>query len=161
MICKRSILRAATVSLFVAAISSASSAAIYIEIPPIRGDITSQNYDAGKYFTADSFSFSIEPEMKESSVRPTISITMPYNVDSLVLLEAAVAGDPLYDVVIGVAHEAGSGEPVAYLKYKLKRCWVKSWSTSGDADDRSTEEVTFVFEFDAADIELDTSDVAR
>lgn len=27
------------------------------------------------------------------------------------------------------------------LKYKLDRVFVKSWSTSGDADDRPTEEV--------------------
>ena len=28
------------------------------------------------------------------------------------------------------------------LKYKLDRAFIKSWSTSGDADDRPTEEVT-------------------
>lgn len=27
-------------------------------------------------------------------------------------------------------------KPICYLKYKLNRCFVKSWSTSGDADDR-------------------------
>ena len=31
------------------------------------------------------------------------------------------------------------------LKYKLDRCFVKSWSTSGDADDRPTEEVAFYY----------------
>jgi len=31
-------------------------------------------------------------------------------------------------------------EPVCYLKYKLERAFIKSWSTSGDADDRPTEE---------------------
>jgi len=29
--------------------------------------------------------------------------------------------------------------------YKLQRCFVKSWSTSGDADDRPTEEVAFYY----------------
>ena len=29
--------------------------------------------------------------------------------------------------------------------YKLDRCFVKSWSTSGDADDRPTEEVAFYY----------------
>ena len=28
------------------------------------------------------------------------------------------------------------------LQYKLDRAFIKSWSTSGDADDRPTEEVT-------------------
>ena len=31
------------------------------------------------------------------------------------------------------------------LKYKLDRAFVKSWSTSGDADDRPTEEVAFYY----------------
>ena len=31
------------------------------------------------------------------------------------------------------------------LNYKLDRCRVKSWSTSGDADDRPTEEVAFYY----------------
>lgn len=39
----------------------------------------------------------------------------------------------------------GGDRPVAYLKYKLDRCFVKSWSTSGDADDRPTEEVAFYY----------------
>ena len=31
------------------------------------------------------------------------------------------------------------------LKYKLDRAFIKSWSTSGDADDRPTEEVAFYY----------------
>lgn len=31
------------------------------------------------------------------------------------------------------------------LKYKLSKAFVKSWSTSGDADDRPTEEVAFYY----------------
>ncbi|MDC0935074.1 hypothetical protein OAS39_02225 [Pirellulales bacterium] len=37
------------------------------------------------------------------------------------------------------------GRPVCYLKYILDRCFVKAWSTSGDADDRPTEEVAFYY----------------
>ena len=29
--------------------------------------------------------------------------------------------------------------------YKLERAFIKSWSTSGDADDRPTEEVAFYY----------------
>ena len=35
--------------------------------------------------------------------------------------------------------------PTNHLKYKLDRAFVKSWSTSGDADDRPTEEVAFYY----------------
>ena len=31
------------------------------------------------------------------------------------------------------------------MKYKLDRAFIKSWSTSGDADDRPTEEVAFYY----------------
>ena len=33
----------------------------------------------------------------------------------------------------------------AGLQYKLDRAFIKSWSTSGDADDRPTEEVAFYY----------------
>lgn len=38
-----------------------------------------------------------------------------------------------------------AAEPVVAEPYKLDRCFVKSWSTSGDADDRPTEEVAFYY----------------
>ena len=31
------------------------------------------------------------------------------------------------------------------LQYNLERTFIKSWSTSGDADDRPTEEVAFYY----------------
>jgi type VI protein secretion system component Hcp len=34
---------------------------------------------------------------------------------------------------------------MCYLRYKLDRCFVKSWQTSGDADDRPTEDVAFYY----------------
>ena len=34
----------------------------------------------------------------------------------------------------GFAANSGNTKQTAYLKYKLDRCFVKSWSTSGDAD---------------------------
>ena len=49
-------------------------------------------------------------------------------------------GDEELDAAAGGVGElsaaAGSGDakPMVYLKYKLDRCFVKSWSTSGDAD---------------------------
>jgi type VI protein secretion system component Hcp len=38
-----------------------------------------------------------------------------------------------------------SGTPTCYLKYNFERVFIKSWSTSGDADDRPTEEVAFYY----------------
>ena len=57
------------------------------------------------------------------------------------LVEAPQADDGLAEIeFVEVAGE--TNEPICYLKYKLDRCWIKSWSTSGDADDRPTEEVS-------------------
>ena len=39
--------------------------------------------------------------------------------------------------------EIAPAEDVA--EYKLERAFIKSWSTSGDADDRPTEEVAFYY----------------
>ena len=36
-------------------------------------------------------------------------------------------------------------EAAGGLNYKLDRAFIKSWSTSGDADDRPTEEVAFYY----------------
>ena len=44
--------------------SSDAYAAIYVKIPDIKGDVTTEGYEG--WFTADSFSFGVEREMKES-----------------------------------------------------------------------------------------------
>ena len=47
------------------------------------------------------------------------------------------------EVLTDDALEAAAGG--TYYKYELKNVFVKSWSTSGDADDRPTEEVSLNF----------------
>ncbi len=61
-------------------------------------------------------------------------------------VEVAGGGDAAaeYEATDGAFEELAS-EPIPYLKYKLDRCFVKSWSISGDADDRPTEEVAFYY----------------
>lgn len=93
----------------------------------------------GEWFIADSFSFGVEREMKESGEKGG---TADINIGVGELQECTISKS-MDAASIDLAHtEAGdSGEPMCYLKYKLDRCFVKSWSTSGDADDRPTEEV--------------------
>ena len=70
---------------------------------------------------------------------------MHLDVDGLVgpkTNEPAVAE---IDFVEVAGNDSAEGEPVCYLKYKLDRAFIKSWSTSGDADDRPTEEVAFYY----------------
>ena len=121
------------------------------------GDATLEGYGDGRWFIADSFSFGVEREMKESGQKggtedinigvgelQECTISKSLDRTSALLAQFAVNGNSL-----GVAEihflMASSEKPIVYLKYKLDRCFVKSWSTSGDADDRPTEEVAFYY----------------
>lgn len=142
---------------------SVTSAMILVKIPGM-GDPTLdiEGYDDGKWFVADSFSFGVEREMKESGEKggtEDINIgvgelqecTISKSMDraSAKLAQFAINGNSCQQAEIHFVEVAGdgaaAGKPICYLKYKLDRCFVKSWSTSGDADDRPTEEVAFYY----------------
>lgn len=140
--------------------------AIIVHIPGIQGDAKLKGFTkkGGKsYFVADSFSFGVEREMKESGEKggtADINIgvgelqecTISKSLDraSADLAQAAIQGNALGDAEIYFVEVAGQKKGTSagarvYLAYKLSRCFVKSWSTSGDADDRPTEEVAFYY----------------
>lgn len=138
---------------------------IFVCIPGMGDDsVTTDSYDNGKWFIADSFSFGVEREMKESGEKGgtgdinigvgelqecTVSKSMDWA--SPLLAQFAINGNSPgtceidFVEVAGGGDAAGEASPMCYLKYKLDRCFVKSWSISGDADDRPTEEVAFYY----------------
>ena len=113
------------------------------------------------YFMADSFSFGVEREMKESGEKggtadinigvgelQECTISKSMDMASTKLAQFAINGNSPGTAEIDfveTAGEAPEGEPSSYLRYELSDCFVKSWSTSGDADDRPTEEVAFYY----------------
>ena len=135
---------------------------IFVRIPGM-GDpsITVEGYNDGTWFIAESFGFGIEREMKESGEKAgtedinigvgelqecTISKSMDWS--SAKLAQFAINGNSCGTAEIHFVEVAGddpAAKPLCYLKYKLDRCFVKSWSTSGDADDRPSEEVAFYY----------------
>jgi type VI secretion system secreted protein Hcp len=137
---------------------------IFVKIPGM-GDHSIQNegYGEGEWFIADSFAFGVEREMKESGEKggtTDINIgvgelqecTISKSMDScsMLLAQYAINGNSpgqaeINFVEIAGGGASGDGKPVCFLKYKLDRCFIKSWSTSGDADDRPTEEVAFYY----------------
>lgn len=137
---------------------------IFVKIPGM-GDaaITTSGYDTGEWFIADSFSFGVEREMKESGEKggstdinigvgelQECSISKSMDWCSTQLCQFAINGNSpgtceINFVEIAAGSGDGAGVPYCYLKYKLDRCFIKSWSTSGDADDRPTEEVAFYY----------------
>jgi type VI secretion system secreted protein Hcp len=135
---------------------------ILVAIPGVPGDATIEGYNDGKWFVADSFSFGVEREMKESGEKggtEDINIgvgelqecTISKSMDraSTLLAQFAINGNSCKTAEINFIEVGGGGgsegNPFCYLKFKLDRCFVKSWSISGDADDRPTEEVSFYY----------------
>lgn len=134
-------------------------AMILVKIPGMGDDsVTIDGYNDGKWFVADSFSFGVEREMKESGEKggtEDINIgvgelqecTVSKSMDRATarLAQFAINGNSCGTAEIDFVEVAGDGTAVCYLRYKLDRCFIKSWSTAGDADDRPTEEVAFYY----------------
>lgn len=138
---------------------------IFVKIPGLGdAEVQTEGYNNGEWFVADSFSFGVEREMKESGEKggttdinigvgelQECSISKSMDWASTRLCQLAINGNSPGDAEINFVEAAAGGEgigdavPYCYLKYKLARCFVKSWSTSGDADDRPTEEVAFYY----------------
>lgn len=148
--------RAALMIAAMVLMSGPAAAAIYVKIPDIDGEVGPDR--RSDWITADSFSFGVEREMKESGEKggtADINIgvgelqecTISKSLDnaSAQLAQAAVDGSTLGSCQVCFGDLGSDGVPVCYLHYVMERCYVKSWSTSGDADDRPTEEVAFYF----------------
>jgi type VI secretion system secreted protein Hcp len=134
--------------------------AIYVRIKNVPGDVTVEPYT--DCFVADSFSFGVEREMKESGEKggtedinigvgelQECTISKSMDKASGKLAQFAINGNSLETAQIYFVEVGGDGgpegKPICYLQYCLDRCFIKSWSTSGDADDRPTEEVAFYY----------------
>lgn len=138
--------------------SAEADASIYVKIPGIPGDVTAEGYDNGEWLLADSFSCGIENMDRKLEKGGTQDInigvgelqecTISKSMDSASaqLAQLAINGNSAGTAEIDFVEVSGGTEaPVTYLKYKLDRAFIKSWSISGDADDRPTEEVAFYY----------------
>lgn len=135
-----------------------ADAAIFVKIPNIPGDVMGPDGESG-WFVADSFSFGVEREVKESGEKggtqdinigvgelQECTISKSMDTASAQLAQFAINGNSPGDCEVCFSHQADAeGKPICYLKYKLERAFIKSWSTAGAADDRPTEEVAFYF----------------
>jgi type VI protein secretion system component Hcp len=148
---------------------------ILVHINGVKGDVKLKGYDGKDFFVADSFGFGVEREMKESGEKggtedmnigvgelQECTISKSMDMASTTLAQFAINGKSLGSATIDFVEIFGEeGEPKCYLRYKLDRCWVKSWSTSGDADDRPTEEVAFLYNKIAFKYEASKDGVAK
>jgi type VI secretion system secreted protein Hcp len=132
---------------------------------PIKGNSPDPDElapDGLGWFVADSFGFGVEREMKESGEKggtadmnigvgelQECNIGKSMDAASPYLAQFAINGNSLGTAFIDFVEVGGGtgeqGKPMCYLRYKLHRCFIKSWTISGDADDRPTEEVAFYY----------------
>jgi type VI protein secretion system component Hcp len=137
--------------------ASLASAAIFVRYEGIPGEVTGPD-GTTDWFVADSFSFGVEREMKESGEKggtedinigvgelQECTISKSMDKSSTKLAQFAINGNSLGSCDFCLADAPGSAQPVCYAHFVMERCFVKSYSTSGDADDRPTEEVAFYY----------------
>jgi len=158
---KTNLIRSAlAIALTSALAATTANAAVFVKYDGVDGEAQGPG-DTGSFdwFEADSFSFGVEREMKESGEKggtADINIgvgelqecTIEKSMDSstVSLAQAAVSGRTLGSCEVCVTDDGDTSEPPECIaRYVMERCYVKSWSTSADADDRPTEEVAFYY----------------
>jgi type VI protein secretion system component Hcp len=133
---------------------------ILVKVQGVPGttDIKVQGYNDGAWFVANSFSFGIDRELRESGEHggtedinigvgdfSEVVITKALNGASPRLAQFGVNGNSPGEVEIHFVN--GPNQPRVSLMYKLNRAFVKSWSTaaSGEKKDGAEEVVAFYF----------------
>lgn len=111
-----------------------------------------------KYFACESFSFSVERELADSAKAGTsdvnigvgelqeCSISKSMDSASVDLAKKAISGSSCGTAEIKFVETIEDGDNnrhnQVYLWFKLDNAFVKTWSISGDGDDRPTEDIT-------------------
>ena len=128
---------------------------ILVRIDDIPGDSQIEGFE--KYFTAESFGFGVERELADSGKAGTADVnigvgelqecTISKSMDtaSCDLAKKAISGSSCgtadIKFVETITKDDNSMHNIVYLCYKLDNVFIKSWSTSGDGDDRPTEDI--------------------
>jgi RHS repeat-associated protein len=110
--------------------------AIFVRIPPVKGDVTTNGWSPGKYFVADSFSFGVEREMKESGEKggtEDINIGVGELQECTASKSMDVASPKLAQFAIN-GNSCGTAE-IDFVEV----------AGGGDAADRPTEELAFYY----------------
>ncbi len=129
---------------------------ILIKIDGIAGDCNINGFK--DYFTAESFSFAVEREFAESSKGGTqdinigvgelqeCSISKSMDTASAALARRAISGSSCQTADIkfveSIMNSKNEAMNAVYLQFRLDNVFIKTWSMSGDADSRPTEEVS-------------------
>lgn len=137
-------LRTLILSLFALALCQSAAGEILIKIPGVQGRPESS---VGYSALAEDMRIEVpDPDVRSADAdRGVVVLSLPNSKTTRALIESGLEGREIPEIEILVAQPSRKGEPVVYLKYKLDRCFVKSWSTTGDAGYRPTEEIAFYY----------------
>jgi type VI protein secretion system component Hcp len=146
-----------SVALAVTCAASPASAAVFAKFDGVDGEATGPDGNSD-WIVADSFSFGVEREMKESGEKggtedinigigelQECTISKSMDAASPQLAQFAVSGNSLGFCEVCLADASGSALPQCYAHFVMERCYVKRFGTSASADDRPTEEVAFYY----------------
>ena len=135
-----------TVALALVGYTIDADAAAYLKFDGIDGEATDSKHK--EWIDILSFSQSIHRDNSGSSVRSSASvvfedivITKELDKSSPKLAESIAMGTVIPKVEFELTSSAGT-----YYKYELTNVMVTSYSISGDADERPTEQVSLNFE---------------
>lgn len=132
---------------------------ILMKIEDVDGDCLIKGFE--KFVTLDSFSFGVERELADSAKSGTadinigvgelqeVSVSKSMDRSSPYLAKKAINGSSMGKVDIKFLEATTQADKknanVCYLHFVLDTAFVKSWSMSGDADDRPTEDIALWF----------------
>ena len=111
-----------------------------MEIAGVEGEVQAQGFE--RYIEVFSFSTGAERTGTHAGgggggagkvSMQDFHFVRPTGKGSPTLMLACCNGRHFPTVKIVFLREVGTGQPQTYLEYKLDRCFIKSWSTSGDA----------------------------
>ena len=121
----------------------------------VKGDVKLQGYQ--NWITIESYSHGVDRDLGQTGEKAgtkdinlgvgelkEISVLKSLDSSSAQLAQHSVDGNSLGTVEIHRCDAGGKGM-LCSLEVKIDRAFVKSWSISGDADDRPTEKVSLVY----------------
>ena len=117
-----------------------ANAATYIQIKGVDGESTDNNGQPQIEVLSWSWGETNSGTFSKPPNSGIVNVTLKRGFTGRAALQSLYNDKREIPTLVLTTQERGKT-----VKYKLERCYIKSWSTSGDADDRPTEEVAFYY----------------
>ncbi|GAA5479082.1 type VI secretion system tube protein Hcp [Haloferula helveola] len=134
-----------------------ASGEIFIQVPGVAGDVTTEGYDDGTWFEAFSGTYGVERDLVDSSTDGTASVNigvgrlLPIGMASHLnraaapLAQAAASGEPVGDVEIHLV-DLRQAVPLTFSIIRLRNSSVKDFTMETSSGDRPWFQAFFVYD---------------